>query len=334
MELFNLKFIFSVLFALISFSCYSQENNIFSSSESLRAFLDEKTYSVTGYGSITFNYNSSLTKSWKEKREKDKSDDEQLDVVFDLSIKRNLAKKKDKADYQILLRVDLSDPQGQDYNPILSYSNVFLVTRNVIYPIKDFPSVYILFADGDLYFEKTIYKQVALKDYKTSVLLNTKPIAFNSPVNLFASTKYVKCVEEQVGDKPKKNNSSSTPNSVAKMLIEGRGSVSNTNSSNALELTDWLEGKRFQSKEIGLIVQYGYISSLNTSGFTFINSSGDKFYHMNCSKEISSDQSLGVFTECINPAGGGDIGVIKVYKTSKKIIIGDSTRQFTYNLIE
>lgn len=125
-----------------------------------------------------------------------------------------------------------------------------------------------------------------------------------------------------------------TSNSAAKRLIEGGGSVSNANSSDALELTDWLEGKRFKSNKNGLIVQYGYISSLNTSGFTFINSFGDKFYYMNCSKEISADQSLGVFTQCINPAGGGEIGVIKVYKTGKKINIGDSSGQFTYNLIE
>jgi hypothetical protein len=328
-----MKLIFTFLFSLISFVSFSQEKNIFSSTESLKTFLDNKTYSVPGYGTISFNYNTIETKFWKEKREKDKSDDEQIDVVFDVSVKRNSAKKKEKTDYQILLRVDLSDPEGQDYNPILSYSNVFLIARSTIYPIKDFPSVYILFADGELYFEKTIYKQVSLKDYKASVLLNTKPIGFIGTTNLFSNTKYIKCEVVKNDEKLTKKSSSITSNSAAKMLVEGRGALNETKNSDAFELTDWLEGKRFQSKETGLIVQYGYISSLNTYGFTFINSFGDKFYYMNCSKEISSDQNLGVFTQCINPAGGGDIGIIRVYKNNQKITVGDSSGQLSYNIL-
>ena len=100
------------------------------------------------------------------------------------------------------------------------------------------------------------------------------------------------------------------------------------------DLKQWLEGKKFKNRDTGLTVQYGYIGSLNTYGFTFTNSYNNKFHFMNCSSEIAEDQSFGVFTECLNPADGTGFGRAKVYKASKKIVIGDSSGEFTYYLVE
>ena len=101
-----------------------------------------------------------------------------------------------------------------------------------------------------------------------------------------------------------------------------------------LGLKDWLEGKKFKHRDNGLVVQYGYISSLNTYGFTFTNAYYNKFYFINCSSEITSDQTYGVFSECINPDNGSGIGKARVYRSSKKIVIGDASGEFTYYLVE
>lgn len=174
------------LLTIISIHSIAQSRNIFESKESVKNFLDGKKYLVPEYGSLKFDYNSRETKKWAELREKDKTDDEKIDVVFDISVKRNAAKKKDRGDYQVSLQIDLSDPEGQNYSPVLSYANSFFLLRSVIYPIKDFPSVYILFADGDLYFEKSTYQNISFQDYKSNVLQN---------ILILPNKKLIKCIE-------------------------------------------------------------------------------------------------------------------------------------------
>ena len=108
----------------------------------------------------------------------------------------------------------------------------------------------------------------------------------------------------------------------------------NISSNQQSSLTDWLEGKRFKHENSGMIIQYGYISSLNTYGLTVTNSYSNKFYFINCTKEISSDQTYGEFYDCINPDNGSGIGTAKVYRNSKKIVVGDASGQITHILIQ
>jgi len=97
------------------------------------------------------------------------------------------------------------------------------------------------------------------------------------------------------------------------------------------KIENYLEGKKYQNSQTGLIIQFGYISALNTNGFTFTNSNDAKFYFMNCSVEVSSDETFAVFTDCMNPDNGGGVGKIYAYKT--KIIIVAADGKLVYNLI-
>jgi hypothetical protein len=77
--------------------------------------------------------------------------------------------------------------------------------------------------------------------------------------------------------------------------------VYSLNSFSQSRIEDYLEGKKFKNSSTGLIIQYGYISSLNTYGITFTNGYGNKFYYMNCSKQVSSDETYMIFTNCMQP---------------------------------
>lgn len=80
-----------------------------------------------------------------------------------------------------------------------------------------------------------------------------------------------------------------------------------------------------------MTIQYGYISSLNTYGITFINKYGNKFYFMNCTKQVSSDESYIILTSCINPDDGSGVGTI--YAGRSKIIVKASDGQMEYELV-
>jgi hypothetical protein len=97
------------------------------------------------------------------------------------------------------------------------------------------------------------------------------------------------------------------------------------------DIVDYLEGRKFQNSRTGLIVSYGYISHLNTSGMTFRNSYGDKFYFMNCSIEKSSDERFAIFTDCMNVETGGGVGKIVAYRNKLVIIASDG--EMVYELI-
>lgn len=97
------------------------------------------------------------------------------------------------------------------------------------------------------------------------------------------------------------------------------------------KIEDYLEGRKFKNAQTGLVLQYGYISSLNTNGITYTNGYGDKFYFMNCSKRISSDETYMVLTECMNPQNGSGLGTIYAYRT--KVIVKASDGQLQYDLV-
>ncbi len=97
------------------------------------------------------------------------------------------------------------------------------------------------------------------------------------------------------------------------------------------KIEDYLEGRKFKNAATGLVLQYGYISSLNTNGITYTNGYGDKFYFMNCSKRVSSDETYMILTECMNPQNGSGVGTIYAYRT--KVIVKASDGQLQYDLV-
>ncbi len=97
------------------------------------------------------------------------------------------------------------------------------------------------------------------------------------------------------------------------------------------DIVDYLEGRKFQNARTGLIVKYGYISHLNTSGMTFTNSYGDNHYFMNCDVQKSSDDRFAIFTSCMNVETGGGVGKIVAYRN--KIIIIASDGEMEYELM-
>ena len=80
-------------------------------------------------------------------------------------------------------------------------------------------------------------------------------------------------------------------------------------------IENYVEGRKYKDRKTGLIMQYGYISHLNTYGITFTNTYGTKYYHINCSKRVSSDETFMVLDDCLNPDDGSSMGKFYVYKT-------------------
>jgi hypothetical protein len=176
-------------------SAFSQSPNIFENPDVLEEFLDKKTYEVPEYGTIRFDFNNRDTKKMREKREADGADDEVVDLIFDVTIKKKQSRRKEKIGYKVEMKIDLRDPENPEFNPMSDYVNTFLLARNVIYPIKGFPSLYHLFADGDLFFAKVNWKSIPFSEYKSMVTKSRKGqyglLSFDED---FATTTLIRCI--------------------------------------------------------------------------------------------------------------------------------------------
>ncbi len=178
-------------------ACFGQSPNIFESPNVLKEFLDKKTYIVPEYGTIRFDFNNSDTKRMRDSRERDGADDEVVDLIFDVTIKKNQSRRKEKTGYKIEMKIDLRDPENKDSNPSSEFVNSFLLARNIIYPIKGFPAFYHLFADGELYFSQVNWKNVPLNEFKSLVTTTRKgdfKFGLQSIDKEYATTTYIKCI--------------------------------------------------------------------------------------------------------------------------------------------
>lgn len=153
----------------------SQSSNLFSDPEAAKTFFDGKVYEVPNYGTLTFSLNKSLTKDEAERSMRERSYDEQVKLVFDVSVKRNNVKKKDKGDYNVYMIIYISEKDDPDADPNQGYSMDFTLKRQIIYPIKGFPSQYTVFADGDLYYQKFEYKKYTFQEYKEMRIKKINP---------------------------------------------------------------------------------------------------------------------------------------------------------------
>jgi hypothetical protein len=107
-------------------------------------------------------------------------------------------------------------------------------------------------------------------------------------------------------------------------------SVQNYNRNYNQSVRDFIEGKYFRNSQTGLRIKYGYISSGNTFGLTFVNSYGNEFYFINCSDRLSLDEQYMELTNCMSPEDGSGIGRVGIYKD--RIIITASDGSLTYFL--
>jgi hypothetical protein len=186
-----------VLMLFVFKASFGQSPNVFESPNVLKDFLDKKTYIVPEYGTIRFDFNNSDTKKMRDSRERDGADDEVVDLIFDVTIKKNQSRRKEKTGYKIEMKIDLRDPENADSNPSSEYVNSFLLARNVIYPIKGFPAYYHLFADGELYFSKVNWKNIPFSEYKSIVTMTRKgdfKYGLQSLDKEYATTTYIQCI--------------------------------------------------------------------------------------------------------------------------------------------
>ena len=187
----------SILMLFIFKASFCQSPNIYESTNALKDFLDKRSYIVPDYGTIRFDFNNADTKKMRDSRERDGADDEVVDLIFDITIQKKQSRRKEKTGYKVEMRIDLRDPEIVELNPTSEYVHTFLLARNVIYPIKGFPAVYYLFADGDLYFSKVNWKNIPFSEYKS---IFTKPKQgdgkYGTPLfdKEYATTTYIKCL--------------------------------------------------------------------------------------------------------------------------------------------
>jgi hypothetical protein len=93
-----------------------------------------------------------------------------------------------------------------------------------------------------------------------------------------------------------------------------------------------VEGRKYKNAETGLVIVYGYISTLNTYGITITNKNGVKFHFMNCDKRVASDEMSMILRSCFNPNDGSGVGTIYVYP--KKIVTQATDIRMEYELVE
>lgn len=102
---------------------------------------------------------------------------------------------------------------------------------------------------------------------------------------------------------------------MKKVLLLIFGIIAFANLFSQTNIENYVEGRKYKDSKTGLVMQYGYISRLNTYGITFTNNYGTKYYHINCSKRVSNDESYMVLDNCLNSDDGSSMGKYYVYKT-------------------
>lgn len=84
-----------------------------------------------------------------------------------------------------------------------------------------------------------------------------------------------------------------------------------------------IEGRKFVNNQTGLIFRYGYISSLNTYGVTISNANSNGMNYINCSKNVASDESYMILTDCFDPNTGSG-GFSRAVVGSRRAILSFS----------
>ena len=115
-------------------------------------------------------------------------------------------------------------------------------------------------------------------------------------------------------------------------IIGGTGFNQLSHVAGQTAIESFVEGRKYKNEDTGLQIQYGYISPYNTYGITFTNSYYNKFYFINCTKDVSSDQQSMILTSCFNPNDGSGVGTVYVYP--RRIVVQASDGRLVYDLVE
>lgn len=94
-----------------------------------------------------------------------------------------------------------------------------------------------------------------------------------------------------------------------------------------------IEGRKFVNNQTGLVFRYGYISSLNTYGVTISNSNSSGVNYINCSKNVASDESYMILTDCFDPNTGSG-GFSRAVVGSRRAILSYSDGQLEFQIVD
>jgi hypothetical protein len=92
-----------------------------------------------------------------------------------------------------------------------------------------------------------------------------------------------------------------------------------------------IEGRKFVNSQTGLVFRYGYISSLNTYGVTISNSNSNGVNYINCSKNVASDESYMILTNCFDPNTGSG-GFSRAVIGSRRAILSFSDGELEFEI--
>ena len=94
-----------------------------------------------------------------------------------------------------------------------------------------------------------------------------------------------------------------------------------------------VEGKKFVNTRTGLEFRYGYISPLNTYGVTISNPNSNGVNYINCSKNVASDESYMILTDCFDPNTGSG-GFSRAVVGSRRAILSYSDGQLEFQIAD
>lgn len=134
--------------------------------------IDDVSYEVPGFGVIKFEYskrsddNNSLRNGYQL--------DEAQSVPFRVRVKRDNAKKWERDDYfawfEMPSYLERETGRANYESPNERYWASFTISRDAIYQIKDFPSLYVIFADGDIYYQEWNWTSYSFEEAKARYL--------------------------------------------------------------------------------------------------------------------------------------------------------------------
>jgi hypothetical protein len=98
------------------------------------------------------------------------------------------------------------------------------------------------------------------------------------------------------------------------------------------DFLSYIEGKRYRNSDMGLTLQYGYISSFNTYGIKVTNKNNVTFNYINCSVRVAYDDESATFSSCFDPIEQrGGLGTLYAFKTRIISVLEDA--RLVYELV-
>jgi len=119
---------------------------------------------------------------------------------------------------------------------------------------------------------------------------------------------------------------------MKKIFLLAFGIIAFINLFSQTNIENYIEGRKFKNAESGVVMEYGYIPSLNTKGISYTNQNGKDYVF--CSKKISSDGTYMVLTRCIDQQNESVSGIMYFYRTKVIVKEPDSDRRLQFDLVD